>query len=111
MGERIACECDCSVRGLSAVFLVVSKFFLHSSRTCPKKRKEETKKEDQTLSVELNVHVWKRGQSLKRLCVWCVSKDNCVSSSLLCSFCEKLLIMLRISLLLRLCILYAHTDE
>ena len=37
MGEKIACECDCYVRGLSAVFLVKSKFMLCSSRICSKR--------------------------------------------------------------------------
>jgi hypothetical protein len=41
MGEKIACECDCYVRGLSAAFLVVSKFVLHSSRTCSKCREKK----------------------------------------------------------------------
>ena len=41
MGEKIACEYDCYVRGLSAAFLVVSKFVLHSSRTCSKCREKK----------------------------------------------------------------------
>jgi hypothetical protein len=81
MGKEIAClwVCDCNVV-LSVVFLVESKFFLHSSRTGSKKRKEERNTE------ESDSKYWTK-LTMAKACVcwsWCVdtSKDGCVASSL-----------------------------
>ena len=70
--------CDCYV-ALSVVFLVESKFFLHSSRTGSKKKgkKKETRK-NQTLSTVIDIHVCRR--TITEACVG--SNDGCVCSSL-----------------------------